>query len=134
MRDVGADHVLDAQDPQLAETVRALIDGVDVVVETTGSGLLAASAWQTLGWTGRMITCTGSGARIQVELGELYRNRRALLGTAGSDAADVVDGLAMVARGAVRPMIGRVLPLGDFEAGYAAFTDRQRSGRIVFSL
>ncbi len=134
LREVGADRVLDAQDPALADAVLAVSGGVDVVVETTGSGTLAAKAWRTLGWTGRMVTCTGSGARIQVDLGELYRNRRGLVGTAGSDAADVTDGLSMVAAGAVRPLIGRVSPLDDFAAGYAAFTDRRRSGRIVFEL
>jgi len=133
--EIGADHVLDAQDPDLAVRVRALTGGgADVVVETTGSPAVVGKSFAALGWTGRMITCTGSGAQVHVDLGELYRNRRSLHGTAGSDAADVVRALAMVAAGQLRPLISRTVPLADYAGGYAAFDDRQRSGRIVFSL
>jgi len=133
--EIGADHVLDAQDPDLAVRVRALTGGgADVVVETTGSPAVVGRSFDALGWTGRMITCTGSGAQVHVDLGELYRNRRGLQGTAGSDAADVVRALAMVAAGQVRPLISRTVALADYAGGYAAFDDRRRSGRIVFSL
>jgi NADPH:quinone reductase-like Zn-dependent oxidoreductase len=132
---LGADHVVDLDDPRaVAEIVEITGGGADVVVETTGDPQVAALAYAVLGWTGSLVTCTGSGSTLRVELGELYRNRRALHGTAGSDVVDVARSLALVGRGEIEPLVGTILALDDHATAFAGFTDRGRSGRIVFSL
>lgn len=130
----GARHVVDPSGVDPGATLRVVApDGVDVVVETTGDGLLAAWSIDQLAWTGRWVTCTGNGVTLPIDLGGFYRGRRTLYGTAGSDAVDVTDGLAMVAAGVVRPVIDRVLPLADFRLAYEAFGEPGgRTGRIVF--
>ena len=48
--------------------------------------------------------------------------------------ADVVDGLQLVASGAVRPQIGVVVPLPEFRTAYGAVVDSSRNGKVVMEV
>jgi NADPH:quinone reductase-like Zn-dependent oxidoreductase len=116
----------------LTATVRSVVpDGVRAVIDTTGDGAILSAAVETLGWKGTAVTCASRNGPVQVDIGALYRWRRALIGVAGTDFADVSDALAMVADGTVRPRVAATFPLAQARDAYAALADRSQPGKIL---
>lgn len=134
MRGLGAEHVLDTAEATLTDLVRRVApDGVDVAVDATGVDDVASEAITCLAWRGAFVTCAGSGT-LTVEQGSLYRRRRRILGSAGSDVRDVRDALRLAGEGRVTPLVAMRLPLAEYERGYGALTDRSRAGKVVFEV
>ena len=120
----------------LAAGVRQVApDGAALAVDTTGVAAVFPELIDALGWGGHAVTCAGApGARPELSLSDLYRLRRTVHGAAASECADVNDGLDLVARGAVTPQIGVVVPLPEFRMAYGAVTDASRNGKVLMEV
>jgi NADPH:quinone reductase-like Zn-dependent oxidoreductase len=132
----GAVHAFDPVDGPLGDQVRQVIPGgVDVVLDTTGSGQLAGAALACLARGGVFVTCSAlPGEELTISLADLYQARWRVIGCAASDVRDVRTALDMVADGVVEPAIDMILPLARFADGYAEMNRPGRSGKVVFEV
>lgn len=133
--ELGADAVVDHYGVDWWREVRALTDGkgVDVVVEHVG-----AATWQdsvrSMGRGGTLVTCGGhSGFKVDLDLWGLFVKEQSILGSFSTTRLDVVDALAMVAEGTIRPVIHALLPLEDAAAGLALLDDGAAFGKVILT-
>jgi NADPH:quinone reductase-like Zn-dependent oxidoreductase len=119
----------------LADAVREHApDGVDVVVDPAADPVLWKELPSVCAPLARIGVCgTHAGGGIELDLRWLYRGRIRLAGSAGASSAAYRDCLALLAAGAIRPVIDSVHALGDFEDALAAVRDRGRAGKVLLA-
>lgn len=132
-RALGADHAIDYGRDDFAAETRRLTGkrGVDVVFEHTG-----ADTWEksiaSLARGGRLVTCGAtSGHEGRTDLRLLFAKHLSLLGSYMGRLAEFDEVLNHIAGGRLRPVVDRVLPLGDARAGHEAMERREQFGKIV---
>lgn len=106
----------------------------DVVIDTVGTDLLA---WRRrLARGGRMVTVAfGSpSAMLAIAASTALGARRVRTFSSYPDRVLLEDLAGYVDEGAVRPMIGSVLPLADVAAAHRALAEPGRSGKLVLTL
>lgn len=120
VRSLGAQHVVD----HTTTDVRSLPDRYDVVLDTVGT--LSPSA-------GRRLLADGGVLLLAVaDLGETLRARGDVkAGSAPERAEDVRELLALVASGALRVVIDRVLGLDDIVAAHERVDSGRKVGNLV---
>lgn len=141
----GADHTLDARDPDLKDKVKALTggDGVDVVYDPVGGALFDAS-----------LRCTRQGGRILIigfasgtvpqipanilmvknisAIGYYYGPNRELMAAEWkSSMQELVDWLG---RGLIHPHVSQTYPLDDAVAALEALKARRSTGKVVLTV
>jgi putative PIG3 family NAD(P)H quinone oxidoreductase len=115
--------------------------GVDVIVDPVGGPYLEADQ-QVLAVGGRLVVIGLLGGRsAPLDLGRLLVKRQSVHGTvlrsrSDEDKARIVAGMRatlwpLVERGEVRPVIDRVLSIGDVERAHAALASDETVGKIV---
>ena len=119
---VGADHALDAADPDLALRLFELTagQGLDVAVDLVGSNAVLAQAAGSLGRGGRVLMVGLSMDPIELGMGALFGFQgHSLLGHLGYTKADLETVVDLVARKRldVSGSISGLLPLSDVAAG-----------------
>jgi NADPH:quinone reductase-like Zn-dependent oxidoreductase len=117
----------------LTEETRRLTDGrgVDAVVEVVG-GIMFQAALAALAQDGRLAVTGGhSGEVVPLNLVDLFRRQQRLLGSSAYSHADVRTVLRLMAAGALRPLVDRVLPLRDAAEAHRVIEARQAVGKIV---
>lgn len=134
--DVTADGVLPLQvaDPDaLPAGVEALVDdGIDLALDTTGDARIAAAAFRTLGWGGRLALVAASRpTTLHLDTREMYMRRTTVMGCASASHADVRDALAMVRAGEVAVPVASRHPLDRISDAYEALARRGRVGKVV---
>lgn len=141
-REAGADHVVDAGDPEWKDRVKALAGkgGVDVVFDPVG-GEATDIAFRTLGWGGRHLMVGFAGGQI----GALRSNLAVVKGASliGVDlrqfrerqpaaAQALMNEVCKLHRdGRIRPCVAAVLPLGRFAEAIELVQDRATVGRVL---
>jgi NADPH:quinone reductase-like Zn-dependent oxidoreductase len=114
---------------------------VDVIVDPVGGPYLEADQ-QVLAVGGRLVVIGLLGGRsAPLDLGRLLVKRQSVHGTvlrsrSDEDKARIVAGMRatlwpLVERGEVRPVIDRVLSIGDVERAHAALASDETVGKIV---
>ncbi|MCU0838080.1 MAG: NADPH:quinone oxidoreductase family protein [Rhodospirillales bacterium] len=141
----GADHTLDARDPDLKDKVKALTEGrgVDVVYDPVGGALFEAS-----------LRCTRSGGRILIigfasgevpqipanilmvknisAIGYYYGPYRELAPAAWrASMQELVDWLG---QGLLRPHVSQTYPLAEAVAALRALKERRSTGKVVLTV
>lgn len=132
----GADHAF-LTDASLAGDLREATDGigVDLVLETTGHPDVVASAAAALARGGRMVIVGATpGARLDLDLQALYRNRHAFVGSASSDLVDFADAYRLIGAHGIHPVIADALPLERVDMALDRLWDRNRVGKIVIEI
>lgn len=130
---LGAEAAIDHRDKEWPKAVRKLTDGegVDVVFEHVGPATWAGSM-RALARNGRLVTCGGTtGGTVEVQLPHLFMKNQSILGsTMGPRSAfgPILDGLA---RGELRPVVERVLPMRDVREAHRLLEAREVSGKLV---
>ncbi len=132
-RELGADHVIDHYEQNIAGEVRALTGrrGVDVVFEHVG-----AATWQSsmasLAPGGRLVTCgatTGYDARVDLRF--LFSKQHSLLGSFMGSLGDLHEVLKFVFRKELRPVIDRVYPLSEIRGAHERLGNREHFGKVI---
>lgn len=134
-RELGADHVVDSSDPQMAKTVRQIApDGVHVVIEHVGKATWDHSL-KALGWQGRLVICGATtGADVSLNLRHLFFKSQSILGSTMGSLGELYAILGHIAAGRLRPVVDRALPLSDIATAHQLLDSRQIFGKIVLTL
>lgn len=130
---LGADEVVNYEKEDLANAVRRLTDkkGVEVVFEHVGK-----STWEksilSAGVGGRIVTVGATtGYDPLTDLRHVFFRQLSILGSTMGTAGDLAEVLRFVGEGKLRPVVDRVLPLGEAVAGQELLAQRAQFGKIV---
>ncbi len=130
---LGADHVVNYETQDFAQEVKKLTDkrGVEVVFEHVGKmtwekSLLAA------GVGGRIVTVGATtGYDPPTDLRHVFFRQLSILGSTMGTGGDLIEVLRFVSEGKLRPVVDRVLPLGEVRAAQGLLAERAQFGKIV---
>jgi NADPH:quinone reductase-like Zn-dependent oxidoreductase len=130
---LGAEFVADANNPAWPAQVRKLTGkrGVDLVVEHVG-GQVLEQAFNCLARGGTVVTCGATAGREPVlNLWPFFVKQQRLIGSYGRTRRDMAATLDWAARGRLKPVVDRVLPLADADAAFAALRRRDVLGKVL---
>lgn len=134
-RELGADEVIDTTTQDFVAERKRLTGkrGVDVVIEHVGGDVFARSLL-AMANGGRLVTCGATaGPTPQVDLRHVFFRQLQVLGSTMGSKGSLFAILREVERGALRPVVDRVLPLtadGAREAHHV-LEGRGAFGKIV---
>lgn len=134
LRALGADHVVVSPKGDFQDEVRRATDGgADLALELTGAATFVAAV-KSLRRGGRMVVIGNIETRkVELNPGALILFGLSLAGSYGCSVRDLEDVLALVARGALRPVVDRVLPLAEAARAHGLLEGRGVVGRIVLT-
>jgi acryloyl-coenzyme A reductase len=134
LSEIGAHEVLvTARGEDFAERVRALTggDGVDVLIDNVGT-LLFTPMRRSLAVNGRWILVGQlTGDFVQFNPAQLFLRNQSMHSVHSTSRAQLEDTLALIARGAIRPVISGVHELREIEAVHSRMERGSVPGRIV---
>ena len=132
-RALGADELIDYQTQDFLAEVKRLTGrrGVEVVFEHVGK-----ATWE------KSLLCAGVGGRVvtvgattgydpPTDLRQVFFRQLSILGSTMGSAAELLQVLAFVGEGRLRPVVDRVLPLAEVRAAQALLAERAQFGKIV---
>ncbi|MGW5740548.1 zinc-binding dehydrogenase [Amycolatopsis sp. NPDC003861] len=141
VRALGADHILDSRDDDLAAEVRRLTGGADLVLESAGGATFGASLAAAKPVTGRVVVYGLAGGEAPLTNRELvYRypvqviglNIGTLIEAAPRIFGEVMGELsALVATGVVKPAHPVTYDLADAPKALAALAARETIGKLA---
>ena len=131
--ELGAEHVVSAGAGGVAARIRELTGGrgADVVFECVGTAETMKEASAALGRRGRLVFVGYSADSFTVHPIQLVVFEQRVLGSVGATLADLHEAVDLVARGVVRTVVDRTLPLEQFKAGLDALARGELVGRAV---
>jgi len=130
---LGADHVIDYEKQDFAAEVRTLTAkrGVDIVFEHVGEKTFPGSL-RSLARGGRLVTCGATtGARAELNLRALFFKNISVLGSTMGSRGELHQIVGLVARGVLKPVVDRSLPLSEVREAHEALEKRESFGKIV---
>ena len=135
-RQLGADHVINRRREDVYEATKKFTSGrgVDVVVEHVGTAIWDQVV-KTLGRDGRLVTCGATtGPRVSLDLRHIFAKQQSILGSYMGTKGDLVDALAMVEKGLLRPVVDSVFRLEDVADAHRRLESGEHFGKVVLSL
>jgi putative PIG3 family NAD(P)H quinone oxidoreductase len=145
-RELGADITVDYREQDFVAAVRDATDGhgADVILDNMGAKYLDRNT-EVLAVNGRLVVIGLQGGRLaELDLGRLMDKRAAVVATtlrkrpaaekAAVCAATVEHVWPLVAAGAVRPVVDRVLPVTDAAEAHQVLTDSGHVGKVVLAV
>lgn len=132
---LGAEAAVNASDGGVAERIRATTGGTgaDVVFECVGTAETMAAASAALGRRGRLVFIGYSTDAFTVHPIQLVVFEQQVMGSVGATLQDLVESVDLVARGVVRTVVDRTLPLEQFQDGLDALARGELIGRAVLT-
>ncbi len=133
---LGADAVVNASAPtEVAAEVRALTEGrgADVVFELVATTPTMAASTAMLARRGRLVFVGYSEDVFTVHPVQLVILEAQVLGSVGNTLAELEEAVRLVADGAVRTVVDRVLPLESYAAGLDALREGRVVGRVILA-
>jgi NADPH:quinone reductase-like Zn-dependent oxidoreductase len=133
-RALGAEHVIDRSTNEIASEIKRVTGGrgVDVVFEHTGQETWPTSV-RVLRRGGTIVTCGAtSGYAATTDIRFLWNKQQNHLGSHLASRAELEEALAFVASGAIKPVVGEVMPLREVGKGQELMESRQLTGKIVY--
>jgi len=130
---LGASHVLSATEGPVAERVREITrgHGADVVFELVATKETMAASTAALAKRGRLVFIGYSEDSYVVHPIQLVITEASVTGAVGNTLGELVKAVDLVARGKIRTVVDRVLPLADFQKGIDALQAGKLVGRAV---
>lgn len=122
---------------RVADAVRTATDGAgaDLVIETTGDGAVVADAFEALARGGRMVVVGArGGAELALDVLDLYRTRRGVIGSSGCSDAEFREAFDLMAEHGIEPVVGGRFALDEVRSAFEAVADRARIGKIVIEI
>jgi acryloyl-coenzyme A reductase len=135
IRQAGADEIVVRPDLKFSGDVWRLTgkQGADVILENVVTGTFGESLRSTA-QNARLVVLGNIGARpVEIDPGLVIMRRIQIVGSGNATFADVHTALYLMAVGAVKPFIGRVLPFPQAAEGHALMERRDVTGRVVLS-
>ncbi|MFZ5850441.1 MAG: NAD(P)H-quinone oxidoreductase [Actinomycetota bacterium] len=142
-RELGAEVVISYRDEDFVEATRRATDGrgADVILDNMGAAYLARNV-AALAPNGRLVVIGLQGGRTaELDLGALLAKRAAVLATSlrarpAAEKATIVAAVRehvwpLLADGAVRPVVDRVLPLPDAAAAHRVVEASAHVGKVL---
>ena len=132
---LGADEVINYNEEDIAERARALTGGVgvDAVVDHVGADFFSP-AFNALRPGGRFGTCGATtGLRTELHLGLLFSQQKEIHGVFMGNKEDMRQIVAVLNRGAIRPVVDRVFPLRDAAAAHRTMEETNFFGKLVLT-
>jgi putative PIG3 family NAD(P)H quinone oxidoreductase len=141
-RELGADVAINYKTEDFVAVVAAA-GGADVILDAVGADYLSRNL-DALAPNGRLaVIGTQSGARAEINLGQLMAKRATIIGTvlrarppdekAAIVAAVRRDLWPIIEAGAVRPVVDRVLPMRDAAEAHRVVEAGQNVGKVVLA-
>jgi NADPH:quinone reductase-like Zn-dependent oxidoreductase len=127
--DVGIDYTSEDVPARVREVTGGR--GVDLVFEHVG-GELFQKAIESLAQGGRLVTCGAHGGEVvPFDIIPFFRSQHSIIGSFvyGRDELDKV--LDFAARGLIRPLVAKTLPLADVREAFELLESRDFSGKIL---
>ena len=129
--ELGAEVAVNASDESVAERVKEITGGADVVFECVGTEETMKEASGALGRRGRLVFIGYSPDSFTVPPIQLVVFEQKILGSVGATLYDLHEAVDLVERGVIRTIIDRTLPLKQFESGLDALERGELVGRVV---
>ncbi len=108
--------------------------GVDLVQDNVGAATWPSSL-RVLARNGRLVPCgSHSGARVELEIGQIYHKQLRILGSNGGTYQDLAAALALVEAGHIRPVVDTVLPLAQIRKGHRLLEEGSHFGKVVITI
>jgi NADPH:quinone reductase-like Zn-dependent oxidoreductase len=135
IRDAGADEVIISPDLKFSGEVwrRTAKQGVDVVLENVVTGTFGESLRSTAQNAIVVVLGNIGAKRVEFDPGLVIARRIRIAGSGNATYKDVGIALHLLATGAVKPIIGRVLPFPQVGEGHALMERREVTGRVVLN-
>jgi NADPH:quinone reductase-like Zn-dependent oxidoreductase len=132
-RELGADHVIDHYQQDIAAEVKKLTArrGVDVVFEHVGTATWQKS-FESLAPAGRLVTCgatTGFDAKLDLRF--LFSRQYSLLGSFMGTMGELHQVLKFVFRQQLKPVIDRVYPLAEIRSAHERLENKEQFGKVI---
>jgi acryloyl-coenzyme A reductase len=135
VREAGADKVIVAPDLKFSAELWRLTakQGADVVLENVVTGTFGESL-RSCAQQATVVVLGNIGAqRVELDPGLVIMRRIRIAGSGNATFKDVQVALHLLATGAVKPFIGRVLPFPQAAEGHALMERRAVTGRVVLA-
>jgi NADPH:quinone reductase-like Zn-dependent oxidoreductase len=135
-RELGADETILYRETDFLAAVRSLTNkrGVDIVFEHVGAETFERSL-KSLARGGRLVTCgatTGGEATINIRL--IFFKLLSILGSTMGSLAELHEIMKHVEAGRLRPVVDRVLPIGEIAEAHRILESREAFGKIVLEM
>ena len=129
----GADEIVDASAGHVAEALLDITDGkgVDVAIDYVSSRTTLESAVAALATGGRLVTLGGSGEPFLAPAKLMLDKELELLGSRYASRQEVIDSLALVARGDLWPLVTETYPLDQVETVHERLENGLVTGRAA---
>ena len=134
-RELGADEVINYNEEDITERVRALTDGrgVDAVVDHVGADFFSR-AFSCLRPGGRYGICGATtGLRTELHLGLLFSRQIQIFGVFMGTKEDMQEITALLNRGTVRPVVHEVFPLAEAAAAHRTMEGTNFFGKLLLT-
>ncbi len=135
IRRAGADEIVVRPDLKFSADVWRLTgkQGADVILENVVTGTFGESL-RSAAQNATVVVLGNIGARpVEIDPGLVIMRRIRIAGSGNATFNDVHTALYLMATGAVKPFIGRVLPFPQASEGHALMERRGATGRVVLS-
>ena len=132
-RELGADEVINYNEEDITERVKALTDGrgVDAVVDHVGADFFA-KAFGSLRPGGRYGICGATtGLRTELHLGLLFSRQIEVFGAFMGTKEDMRQIVAVLNQGTISPVVDRVFPLEEAAAAHRAMEETNFFGKLL---
>ncbi len=130
----GAEFTVNYRRQDLEQEVLRLTDGhgADVVFENIADPSLWPGAFNSLAFAGRLVTAGAhGGGTVPLDVKRLYLKRIRIIGQPGASRHDVELALSLAARGSIRAIIDRTMPLGAVKEAHGLLEQGQIIGKII---
>lgn len=135
-RELGADHVVDSSQEDIARAALAATGGrgVDVVLENVGTAVWPA-VLKALVRGGRLVICGAtSGDQPGADLRRLFIRQLQIIGSTLGTVGEMQQLLVFCQRHGLRPVIGETFALDDVTAAFDLMESGQQFGKIALAI
>ena len=135
-RELGAEETILHSKHDIAKEVKRLTNhrGVDVVFEHVGEATWEKSI-RSLAVGGRLVTCGATtGHEGKIDIRYLFTRQLSILGSYMGGKAELLSVLELVGRGALKPVIDKILPLAEAAEAHRRLESREQFGKIVLQV
>ncbi|HEY5901570.1 MAG TPA: zinc-binding dehydrogenase, partial [Anaerolineales bacterium] len=132
-RELGADLVCDASSGDFSNLAREWTggEGADVVLELVGTATFPSSL-KSLARGGRMVIVgSHTGTELAISPQAMIANEWEILGSRNVTKRELVEAVALVASGRIRPVVTGTYPLEQAEALHDRLRRQEIIGRVV---
>lgn len=135
-KELGADHVINSKEQDVAKAVLAATGGrgVDVVIENIG-GDSWAQAMKSLVRGGRLVTCGATaGDQPPADLRRIFIRQLQILGSTLGDLHEFRALIAFAHQHGLRPVVDSVYPMEHIHAALDRLESGEQFGKVVVSI